>query len=363
MPMYMLPGFARAASLRELITAGAFVVCAPLLGWIVQHAVIRKLKRRMTITRWGGDDIVIGAVRDVIIVWLFIAGAFGAVAALPLRPRLHHDLTKLIEAALILSATFVLARVAAQTIRLLSLRRSRTMRSSSIFVNLARLIIGMLGLLVLLQSLGVSVTPLLTALGVGGLAVALALQDTLSNFFSGLQIIATKKVKPGDFVRLDTGEEGYVEDIDWRHTSVRQLGNNMVLVPNAKLVNSVLTNFYYPQQELSVVTEMAVSYDSDLDHVELVTLDCARRVMASVESGVTDFEPFIRYHTFGDYSIQFNIVLRVREFTDQYALKHTFLKELKKAYERAGIVIPYPTLDFADGRATLGEQRRERKRA
>jgi small-conductance mechanosensitive channel len=230
-------------------------------------------------------------------------------------------------------------------------------------VNLSRILIGLIGLLVLLQNFGVSITPLLTALGVGGLAVALALQDTLSNFFAGLQIIATKKVKPGDFVRLESGEEGYVEDIDWRHTSIRQLRNNMVLVPNSKLVNSVLTNYYYPQQELSIIVEMGVSYSSDLRLVEEVTIEVAREVLRDVDGGVPEFEPFIRFHTFNDYRIDFSIILRVREFTDQYFLRHEFLKRLKDRYASEGIEIPFPTLDWAEKHSSFETGIRARRRA
>lgn len=359
--MYKLPGFVEPVDLVEILIAASFLAGGLLVGWLIQRAVIRRLKRRATITTWGGDDIVIAAIHDVVIVWLGVGGAFGAISVLPLNPGLEDGLEKLLMATLVVSGTLVVARLAADVIRLYALRTERTMRSSSIFVNLARIIIAVIGFMVLLQTLGVSITPLLTAVGVGGLAVALAMQDTLSNFFAGLQIVATKKVKPGDFVRLETGEEGYVADIDWRHTSVRQLPNNMVLVPNAKLVNSILTNFYYPEREMSVLVDVGVSYASDLKRVERITVDVARNVLRQVAGGVAEFEPFIRYHTFGDSSIDFTVILRVREFTDQYLLKHEFMKQLHERYEEERIVIPFPirTIDWPDARALFGrsEQR------
>jgi small-conductance mechanosensitive channel len=359
--MYKFSWFSQAAPMRHIIIAAAFLGGAPVIGWLLQRLIIRRLKRRATITQWGGDQIIVAAIRDLVMVWFLIAGVLGAIAVLPLKRGLEHNLMKTMTALLIASATILLARVVSDIIRLFAMRRSRTMRASSIFVNLSRIIIGIIGLLILLQSFGVSITPLLTALGVGGLAVALALQDTLSNFFAGLQIIATKRVKPGDFVRLDTGEEGYVEDIDWRHTSIRQLKNNMVLVPNSKLVNSILTNYYYPQKEISVTVELGVSYSSDMDQVERVTIDCARAVLQELESGVTDTEPFIRYHTLNDYRIDFTLIFRVREYTDQFLVKHELLKRLKARYEKEGIDIPFPTIDFAENHNAFAAGRQRRR--
>ncbi|HZD67412.1 MAG TPA: mechanosensitive ion channel family protein [Actinomycetes bacterium] len=334
--------------LPEILVATVLIVGGPILGWLLQRTIIAGLKRRATITAWGGDDIIIHAVHDVLVVWLAVAGVFAAASVLPLNARLEGGLERLLVALLIISATVVIARVAAGLIRLYSQRAEGVMRSTSIFVNIARFLILVIGILVLLQTYGVSIAPILTALGIGGLAVALALQDTLSNLFAGLQLIATRKVKPGDFVQLETGQQGYVTDLDWRHTSIRMLPNNLVLVPNSKLVDSVVVNCYYPDQEMAVLVDVGVAYDSDLGHVERVTVEVAAEVLHDVEGGVSDFRPFLRYHTFNDSSIDFTVILRAREFTDQYLLKHEFVKRLHRRYKAEGIVIPFPirTLDL-----------------
>lgn len=352
--MQRAPGFSQPLELAEILVATALLVSGPVLGWLLQRTIVVKLKRRATVTAWGADDIIVHAIHDVLIIWLAVVGAFAATSVLPLNPRLRGGLERLLAAVLIISATVVLARMAGGAIKLYSQHTEGVMRSSSIFVNIARFLILVIGVLVLLQTNGVSITPMLTALGVGGLAVALALQDTLSNLFAGLQLIATRKVKPGDFVQLETGQEGYVTDLDWRHTSIRMLPNNLVLVPNSKLVNSVVVNCYYPDQEMAVLVGVGVAYDSDLGHVERVTVEVAKEVLRDVEGGVRDFEPFIRYHTFNDSSIDFTVILRAREFTDQYLLKHEFVKRLHRRYKTEGIVIPFPirTLDLPSAMAS-----------
>ena len=97
-----------------------------------------------------------------------------------------------------------------------------------------------------LESLGVPVAPLLTTLGIGSLAVALALQDTLANFFAGLHLLADRPVRPGDYIKLHEGEEGFVETIGWRSSRLRTTKNNIVVVPNQKLSQAILTNFHLP---------------------------------------------------------------------------------------------------------------------
>ena len=198
------------------------------------------------------------------------------------------------------------------------------------------------GGLIVVQTVGISITPLLTALGVGGIAVALALQDTLSNLFSGLHILASRQVKIGDYIKLSTGEEGYVADISWRNTSIRALSNNMYVVPNLVMASSIITNYDQPQREMAVLVNVGVGYESDLKKVERVTVEVGREVMKEVAGGVPEFEPFIRYNTFGDFAIGFTVILRGKEFVDQYMIKHEFVKRLHERYNQEGIVIPFP---------------------
>ncbi|MEA3489874.1 MAG: mechanosensitive ion channel family protein [Candidatus Omnitrophota bacterium] len=226
------------------------------------------------------------------------------------------------------------------------------LRGTSGMIHMAlRLVVMGLGVLILMDSFGVSITPLLASLGVGSLAIALALQPTLENFFSGIQLVVDKPIKVGQFIKLESGEEGYVKKIGWRSTWVRMLPNNTVVIPNKVLVSSRVLNYYYPEKEISILVQVGVHYDSDLEHVEKVTIEVAEEALKKVEGGVPGFKPFIRYHTFNDFSIDFTVILRAREFVEGYLLKHEFIKRLHKRFNEEGIVIPYPisTLDWNPG--------------
>ncbi len=214
--------------------------------------------------------------------------------------------------------------------------------SSGVARIIIRSIVMGLGLLILLDNFGISITPILASLGIGSLAVALALQPTLENFFSGVQVIIDKPIAVGQFIKLESGEKGYVTKIGWRSTWVRQLPNNTVVIPNKAIVSSRVLNYYYPEKEIAVLVQVGVDYRSDLEQVERVTIEVAEEVMKTVQGGVPGFKPFIRYHTFSDFSINFTVILRAQEFVDNYLVKHEFIKRLHKRYNDEGIIIPFP---------------------
>jgi len=247
---------------------------------------------------------------------------------------------KLLVVLLIVSVTWALGRAVAAAV---TARAAVAMLPSvNLVSNLARILVLTLGGLVILQTLGISITPLITALGIGGLAVGLALQDTLAKLFAGIHILVSRQVRPGDYVRLDSGEEGYVQDVTWRYTTIRQLPNNLTIVPNAKLASAVVTNYYLPDTELAVLVQVGVSYDSDLARVETATVAVGKEVMAEVKGGVPGFVPFIRYNAFADSSIDFTVILRGREVVDQHLIRHEFIKRLHDRYRAEGIEIPFP---------------------
>jgi small-conductance mechanosensitive channel len=206
-------------------------------------------------------------------------------------------------------------------------------------VNIAILVIG---ILIILGQLNVKIGPLLGALGIGGLAVALALQDTLSNLFAGIYMMVDRPITVGDFVKLESGEEGFVEEIGWRNTKVRMWANNIVVIPNSTLSQSVLTNYYLPRQELSVYIRCGVAYDSDLEHVERVCVEVGKEVMARVPGCQMDWTPVVRFKEFADFSINFLVVLRVKDFAAQYLLGHEYMKALHRRFNEEGIEIPFP---------------------
>lgn len=219
--------------------------------------------------------------------------------------------------------------------------------------------------IMILGTAGIEVGPLVASLGIAGLAVALALQDTLGNFFGGVSISVDRPLRKGDFVELtDLKERGYVEKIGWRTTQIRTLPNNVIVVPNSKLAQSTIINYHMPAKEMSIVIPVSVSYDSDLVHVEKVTIQVADHIQKTVSGAVPEFKPFTRYNTFQDSGIKFSVILRVMEFTDQYLVTHEFFKALHARYKAEGIEIPYPKRSVyiekmpGQGKSAAGKRKR-----
>ena len=327
---------------HDILILAIYIASAIVIGLIVQKLIMPFLSKAANRTRWKSDDIIINGIKPWVVFWFFLAGASMAIPASHVPDKYSFIAQKIIIGCVIFSITWVIAKIISQFITYKTSSGGTILPSTSIVSNILRIIIYTIGFLFLLQSLGVSITPLLTALGVGGLAVALALQETLTNLFAGIQIIASGKIKPNDYIQLSSGEEGYVEDIAWRNTTVRALSNNIVIIPNNKLAGTIVRNFSLPENEIAVLVNLGVSYSSDLDKVEKITIEVATETLKEVQGGVPEFSPFIRYNKFNSSSIDFTVILRGKQFTDQYLIQHEFIKRLQKRYLRENIEIPFP---------------------
>jgi small-conductance mechanosensitive channel len=268
-----------------------------------------------------------------------IIGLYATMEILTIPPRPLLFLQKLYHSLIIMAITLMVAHLGSGYLKHKLGKTSETFASTSILATTIDLTVYAIGLLFLLESFGVSISPLITALGVGGLATALALQDTMANLFSGINILVSKQIRMGEYVKLSTGEEGHVVDMNWRNTTIKTPTENMVVVPNQKIASSVITNYAQPFAECSISIPIGVCYGSNLEHVEKVTAAVAQEVLQETEGGVKSFEPLIRYSSFGDTSINFNVILRVKTVTDQHIVRHEFIKRIYTRYQQEGITI------------------------
>lgn len=340
----------------ELIFPMVILLASILAGIALSQLVFARLRKAAVKVTNGYYPLVQRAFKGMPTVWGFLVGGYVAVNIITISPRILNLLEILFNVIGILSLTIMGARLVSGFLTLKVQKTAGTFASTSILVNTIELVVYMTGFLFMLQSFGISITPLLTALGVGGLAVALALQDTLSNLFSGINILLSKQIKMGDFIKLSTGEEGTVVDMNWRNTTIKHPSDNMVVVPNQKIATSIITNFALPYAECSIVIPVNVSYDSDLEHVEKVTSGVAKEIQMDTAGAVSNFEPFVRYGSFGECSITFNVILRIKTVADQHLIKHEFIKRLHVRYRQEGIEIPFMVRMVKLQKSTLWEE-------
>jgi small-conductance mechanosensitive channel len=331
---------------------------AALVLWIalfltVKTIVLGALHRVAARTAWAWDDILIDALSTPLLITILGSGFLVFDRILPLEPEWDRGFDVLFAFSISLSLVLFLDRLTRGGLDRLAAGSPALQGARGLIQGSVRGVVIGLGLLIFLDSIGISITPILASLGVGSLAVALALQDTLANLFAGLYMIADKPIEPGHMIRLPGGEEGYVTRVGWRSTWIRMPQNNMLVIPNSKLAGGTIINYDLPQPEVGVSVTVGVHRDSDLVAVERVTLEVAREVQRSVEGAVPGAEPAVRYQEFGESSIQFAVALRARDFAGSHMVKHEFVKRLQVRYRREGIILPYPvrTLDFPSGHA------------
>ena len=305
------------------------------LGWVVERIVMSRLRRWADARGRGIEQLLIGGIRGLPFFWCAMLGLWLATQVSAFSPESQVIVHQIQLTALGLSLTVAAARIAGELV-------GRLTAQTSILSNLTRTAVAAVGLLVVLQSLGVSVTPLLTALGVGGLAVALALQDPLSNLFAGLQLLSTKKLHIGDHIKLDNGDEGQIADITWRYTTILTGLNTVVMIPNAKLASAVVTSYTLPDHEVGLNVPLGVACGSDLEQVERVTIAVAQQVLGESPAGVPGFTPLLRFTGFGESSIALTVTLRARTFADVGIVRHAFIKCVHARYRDEGIEMPFP---------------------
>jgi small-conductance mechanosensitive channel len=327
-------------------TIGTLAVCWA-IGRILGAVLTARVPRWLTGRRQVLVESAERSLRRRLPWWSLLVGAWVAAGYWPLTAEGHLLVGRTIFVLAALSVTRVAAALASQAVDAYGGLVAHALPVTSLTRNVAWALVAVLGLLVILNGLGLSITPMLTALGIGGLAVALALQEPLANFFAGLFITLAGQIRVGDYVKLESGQEGYVVDFSWRSTRLRMLANNLIIVPNAKLAQAIVVNDHLPSPDLAVLVGVGVDYASDLGRVERVVTEVGRDVMAQVPGGVPEFEPFIRYHTFGESSVDFTVILRAREFADQYLVTHEFVKRVHARFNQEGIVIPFPIRTIA----------------
>jgi small-conductance mechanosensitive channel len=220
-------------------------------------------------------------------------------------------------ALLIALATIVAARIAGALVARHSGHAASTIGSISLFISVSETLVAIVGGLVVLDYLGISVAPILTAFGIGGLAVALALQDTLANFFSGIQLAASRQVHAGDFVRLDQDNVGTVIDINWRNTVIRDPDGNRIIVPNQKLAQAIFTAYRLPLQVPITVT---LARSADLKALSDAAKETGKRVARVAPQHDVD----VRFSKVADGTVDMIVTLPARDALERRRIHSDF---------------------------------------
>jgi small-conductance mechanosensitive channel len=329
-----------------LLRAGIAVACI-LAGWFVfwfMRFIHRKTAKR------GKFRIVPEIMQRLswpIFILIAVEGLYFAFKDLIQPEAWQQQVNKINITVIIVIATFVIVQWSIVLfngyMHVQGLKKKALDEGLTVFIRrIIMVFIYAVGLLVLLDYIGVSISGLIAGLGIGGLAVALALQPTLGNFFAGSQVVSDHAIHIGDFIELDSGTRGYVVDIGWRSTRVRTTFNNIVIIPNSKLADSIITNYYGPTMEMAVQVDVGVSYDSDLAHVQRVALEVVHEVIDELPEAVKTRDPWFGYEEFGDSNINLWVWVYAIDRLATFKVKTEIIKRLHARFNKEGIIINYP---------------------
>ncbi|MFC1800800.1 mechanosensitive ion channel family protein [Nanoarchaeota archaeon] len=339
MNMIMQNGFMQNEYIRATVILLFIIILAKSVHIILKVYVSRLAKK----TKTDIDDIILEETSMPIYKLILLLGIYFAFRSLSLLSPYIRWFNMAFFILFVLSVTSIISKVFRVIVpKWLKVKRKyeKTPKLISMFLNILLYIIAAL---IILDHFNVEITPMIATLGLGGLAVGLALQNTLSNFFAGIHLLTDKPIRVGDFVELEKASiTGNIEDIGWRSTRIKTLGNNIVVIPNSKLAESVITNVSKPDQNMTLMIECGVSYESNLDKVEKVTVDVAKKVQNTVEGAVKDHTPTMRFIKFGDSNINFNVFLRIESRLVKFPVRHEFIKALKSEFDKKGIEISWP---------------------
>ena len=332
---------------QTAIAAGIIVVS--FIAARIVAALTRRIVHHYTkMTETDLDDYLVQAVRTPLTFLVFLHGTLFALRRLDYLDGLRSEIDRTGTALTFLLAMIALQRVVGGVLEWYAAHAAKTTapgldpRSVPMVRRVANVVIVLVGVLLILDSLGLRVSPLLAGLGIGGIAVALALQPMLANVFASSYMLSDASIRVGDFIEVEGGPTGWVEDIGWRATRIRTFSNNIVMIPNSSLADSTVTNFDSQGQPVDASVTCGVAYEEDLERVERVCMEELRSIRDDLSTTVKSHEPVFLFQTFGDSNIDFLMKVRASDRRNVGRIQHHMVKRIHARLGREGITINYP---------------------
>jgi len=313
-------------------------------GLLLRSVLIGGLRRWSVRTSSNLGLLAADTLYGPAVLWILIFAVHVATQNSEIPQRYQRYIHPTLEALWVWSLISAVSRLAGRSLRLYGGHVTGAQSVTSLTEKVLQLAILALGGAWLLRVIfNVNLTTILTTLGVGGLAVALALQDTLSNLFAGFYISISGFIRLGDYVRVSTGEEGTIADINWRCTTIRSGAGNLIVIPNSKLGQATFTNYFLPELKMGTSISASVAFDSDIDHVEAILLEEAKLAASEVPGMLADPEPSVRF-TPGpsDWGLVYQVNFNVARFSDQFLAQSELRKRIFRRFCKEGIKLPEP---------------------
>lgn len=345
----MLPDFAIGDPGWEAVFGAGIFAISLVVAFIVWFTFNKVLTRITARTGTTLDDLIVKAIGGPLFIFVLVFGPYTALTATTYLDEYQGQLDRGVLSAEIIIVSYAIKRIIAALLTWYGkeiAHKTTTNWDERVLPTIKRfadLAIVSVAALLLLQAQGLNISPLLAGLGIGGLAVALAIQPTLSNLFAGTYTVTESRIGSGDYIEIDGGPSGWVEEVGWRTTKIRDFFNNLIIIPNSKLADSIVTNVQGPDPAVMSRVECGVSYESDLEQVAEVTIEETTKVLKeNPEAADLEYTPIVRFREFGDSNINFIVIFRAQSFIGQFLLKDQVIRRIHKRFGEEGIEINYP---------------------
>ena len=343
---------------HDLLVSLAIIAGAVLFAVLFSRIIFRLMLRAASLFPGDLDDHLVATAKGPVTAYIILLGVYLAIKIpLELPHAIDTVVDRVFSVVAIWVGAYMINGVGTSGLTWLQdyLASTPAANTSSWALPLARrsllLIVAVMAVMVSLDVLGINVTPLIAGLGIGGLAVALAIQPTLSNLFAGTYVITEGVVTPGDYIDMEGGVSGYVVDVNWRSTRLRTWGNNLVIIPNSRFAETVITNYSKPDEHVNVYLTCGVAYESDLARVEQVSHEVMERVISQHPGAMVDYGAYFGYENFGESNVDFWLFVQAKDRLASFEVRTELIKQLHARLAEEGITINYPvrTLHFPDG--------------
>jgi MscS family membrane protein len=327
--------------LASLIIAVSFYILSRIAIFISSRFLMRLTKKTETIV----DDLIVERTQNPISWLIMFVGARYSILILNVGFIFKNMIIHVIDSLVILTITLIIIRVLDIIIDNWGMKFASKTDSSldddvlPLIHKFANVFLVIMGFLFVLQEWGVQIGPFLASLGIAGLAIGFAVQDSLKNIFGGVSLIIDKNFKVGDTIQLDNGTKGKINDIGLRSTKIRSFNNEVIIYPNGILANTWFYNFAQPDDSARSVIEFGVEYGSDPEKVKKVAYDVVKKIPKILKEP----QPFVRFNKMNDFSLDFKLYYWVPNYSDRFMTEDAVMTNLYQALNKAKIGIPFPT--------------------
>jgi MscS family membrane protein len=334
-------------SILNYAEALGIVLASILVGKVVYFFTNMYLKKLTAKTETRLDDLLIDAIEEPLVVFIFAGGLYVAIQTLAMPPGALAAAMGIVTTVFVMAVAWLIIRfidIAVQEYLLPLSKKSETNLDDQLiplFSKGLKAIVAVVGILVVLSNFGVDITALIAGLGIGGLAFALASKDTVENMFGAFAILLDKPFMVGDRITVD-GVTGDVLEVGLRSTRLQSLDNTEIYIPNSKVVMSRIENVSRPDPALVITATLSIVYQTPSAKLE-EGIGIVKTILSQSEGVHQKYAPTVIFKEFSQSSLDIMVKYWIDDYKEKWTIIDRVNRGIKERFEKSGIEFAYPT--------------------